>query len=226
MKIPHVAVGALLSVAAMAAALAQTPAPIPATPPPIPATPAPAPADTTTAPAASPPDTSTSKPAQETGTSKPAVTSPPADTSPLAPLGWLEGCWRGEVNQREYREHWLPLRGGLMLGASHTVMAGKTQSYEYLRLEPRGDGVYYVNIAMAPGQQETAFKLSDRTMDREDEIFTFTNATQDFPHTLSYRHNDTGWLYVTVEGTVNSTPKKVIYPMHRIDCKTGEGIRK
>jgi hypothetical protein len=24
---------------------------------------------------------------------------------------WLEGCWRGAVNQREFREHWLPLRG-------------------------------------------------------------------------------------------------------------------
>jgi hypothetical protein len=118
----------------------------------------------------------------------------------LTQFAWLDGCWRGEVNQREYREHWLPLRGGMMLGASHTVMNGTTQSYEYLRLEPRGDGIYYVNIAMASGQQETVYKLAKREMDREDEVFTFTNLAQQFPQRISYRHNSGGWLYATVEG--------------------------
>ena len=35
----------------------------------------------------------------------------------LESLGWLEGCWRGAVNQRDFREHWLPLRGGMIVGA-------------------------------------------------------------------------------------------------------------
>ncbi len=26
-----------------------------------------------------------------------------------------DGCWRGDVAQYEFREHWLPLRGGLMV---------------------------------------------------------------------------------------------------------------
>src|SRR5262245_44859233 len=59
----------------------------------------------------------------------------PADptlTGALAPFAWLEGCWRGDVNRRDFREHWLPLRGDLLVGASHTVMEGKTLSYEYL----------------------------------------------------------------------------------------------
>jgi hypothetical protein len=63
---------------------------------------------------------------------------------PLAPLAWLDGCWRGTVNQREFREHWMPLRGGLLLGMSQTVMGGKSQGYEYLRIESRPDGIYYV----------------------------------------------------------------------------------
>ena len=113
-----------------------------------------------------------------------------------------------------------------MIGASHTVVSGKTQDYEYLRLEPRADGVYYINIAMAPSRQESAFKLIDRTTDQEDEIFTFANSAQEFPQKISYRHNAGGWLYATVDGKIGGVAKQVIYPMHRINCETGEGIRK
>ena len=72
---------------------------------------------------------------------KPAT--PPLE---LDSLSWLDGCWRGTVNQHEFREQWLPLRGSLMLGIGSRVFQGKTQSYEYLRLETRPDGVYYVAI--------------------------------------------------------------------------------
>ena len=39
--------------------------------------------------------------------SEPKAAVPPAvpEPSALAPLAWLEGCWRGTVNRREYREH-------------------------------------------------------------------------------------------------------------------------
>ena len=50
---------------------------------------------------------------------------PLAERSSLAPLAWLDGCWRGTVNEREFREHWMPLRGGLMLGVSQTVIGGE-----------------------------------------------------------------------------------------------------
>ena len=31
----------------------------------------------------------------------------------LAEFAWLEGCWTGNVNQRDFREQWMPLRGGM-----------------------------------------------------------------------------------------------------------------
>ena len=55
----------------------------------------------------------------------PASAPAPATTAAvvLSDLAWLSGCWRGNVNQREFREHWLPLRGNLLIGAGHTVTA-------------------------------------------------------------------------------------------------------
>ncbi len=149
-----------------------------------------------------------------------SLASPAED--PLAPLAWLHGCWRGNVNQREFREQWMPLRGGMMVGASHTVVGQRTQGFEFLRLESRPDGTWYV--ASPPGKEETAFKLTGEEKDQDDVLFTFTRTGSEFPQRILYRRATRGWLYAHVEGTLRGNERKVIYPMRRIDCETGEQI--
>ena len=156
---------------------------------------------------------------------KPAEQKAP-DGDALAPLAWLEGCWRGTVNRREYREHWMPLRGNLLVGVSQTVAQGKTQGFEYLRLELRPDGVYYV--ASPSGKTESAFRLAGETIDaggdRKDQIFTFVNPALDFPQKITYRRASDGWLYAGLEGKAGGAERQVTYPMRRIDCESGELI--
>ncbi|HVF63493.1 MAG TPA: DUF6265 family protein [Casimicrobiaceae bacterium] len=142
---------------------------------------------------------------------------------PLAKLAWLSGCFRGTANQREFREHWLPLRGDLLVGASHTVTQGRTQDFSHMRIEPRTDGVFFV---VTPARQpEIAFRLTGEESDGPDRIYTFTNAATSFPQRLVYRRGSEGWMYVHVEGQLNNEERKVIYPMRRIVCETGELIR-
>src|SRR5258708_17788541 len=125
----------------------------------------------------------------------PAVPESPAAATPLplAAFAWLAGCWEGKVNQRDFREEWLPLRGEVMVGASQTAMLGKTLSYEFLRLEPRADAIYYV--PMPSGRKDEAFKMVSRKTDGEDEIFTFENVSNEFPQRIIYRRAVEGWLY-------------------------------
>jgi len=156
----------------------------------------------------------------------PATANAPAPVgspSTLEPLGWLHGCWDGKVNQRDFREEWLPLRGDMMIGVSQTVSQGKTQDFEYLRLELRPEGVFYV--AVPSGKKETSFRLSGRTRDGENEIFTFESQVDEFPQRIIYRRGSEGWLYAHVEGKLNGLPRSVIYPMRRVDCASGELIR-
>jgi len=142
----------------------------------------------------------------------------------LSDLSWLSGCWRGSVNQREFREHWLPLRGNLLIGAGHTVTQDRTQDFEYVRIEPRADGLHYVAQPLAG--KETAFRLADRQVDGPDTIFTFVNDAHDFPQRIVYRRGTEGWLYIHVEGRVQGEERKVIYPLRRIDCESGDLIAK
>ena len=165
--------------------------------------------------------------AAQTSPAPPAAEAKAAPTGPLASLAWLEGCWRGTAGAREFREQWMPLRGAMMLGVSQTVdEKGATQGYEFLRLEPRAGGVFYV--AAPSGKPEAAFRFDGETTDkvdgRSDTIFTFVNPADEFPKLISYRRSKEGWLYATVEGKVGDKERKAVYPMRRIDCATGELI--
>lgn len=165
------------------------------------------------------------------GGGAPAPAAPPPAAAPaaaptdsaLGEFGWLAGCWRGQANNREFREHWMPPRGALMLGTGHTVNAGRTQDYEYMRLEPRADGIHYV--AQPSGQKEASFRLGERTTDGADTIYTFANPEHDFPQRIVYRRGSEGWLYIHVEGKLRGEERRIIYPLRRIDCETGDLLR-
>ena len=159
----------------------------------------------------------------------PAPAPPPAPaTDPLAEFAWLDGCWKGSVNQRDFREHWMAPQGGMLLGVSQVVMAGKTVGYEYLKIETRPDGVYYV--AVPSDSKEEAFRYAGVTIDtagdRGDHLFAFENPALEFPKRIVYRQATGGWLYAQVEGKVNGADRQVIYPMRHVDCATGAFLQK
>ena len=153
----------------------------------------------------------------------PAAEASAAPTGPLAPLAWLSGCWQGLVNKREFREAWLPLRGGMLIGAGQQVLGGAMQDYEFLRIDARPDGIYFTQFS--GDRKEISFRLSATTTDGNDTIFTFANTTAAFPARLVYRRGTEGWLYETIEGRLDGSDKKVIYPLRRVDCETGELVQ-
>jgi hypothetical protein len=167
--------------------------------------------------AAAPPPAPPSQPQAQT-------TSKLDDSGALAALAWLEGCWQGTVNQREFREHWLPPRGGMLIGAGQSVLRGKMQDYEFLRIEPKSDGVFFSQFG--GDRKETSFRLDKVVNEDKDTIFTFANTADAFPARLIYRRGTEGWLYETIEGKMNGTDRQVIYPMRRVDCETSELINK
>jgi hypothetical protein len=218
-RVSALALAACASLAGCAQPEAPTrtaaPAATPGTPPASSASRAPPPG--------APPASSTSGAPSPAAPSASAPAAPVA-TGPLAPLAWLAGCWQGNVNEREFRETWLPLRGGMLIGAGQQVLRGVMQDYEFLRIDARPDGIHFTQFS--GDRKESSFKLSATTADGNDTIFTFANTTAAFPARLVYRHGAEGWLYETIEGPLNGSDKKVIYPLRRVDCETGELVTK
>ena len=109
-------------------------------------------------------------------------------------LAWISGDWETTSGPLQIEEHWTRVAGGSMIGMGRTVAKGKTVFFEYLRIEARPDGIYYVAHPKArPG---TDFKL----VRVEGQSAVFENLAHDFPKRLIYRRNADGSLTTRVEG--------------------------
>jgi hypothetical protein len=97
--------------------------------------------------------------------------------------------------------------GGSMFGVSRTVANGKTVFFEYLRIETRGDGLFYVAHpkARTPGTDFKLVRLSGQEA-------VFENPAHDFPKRLIYRKNADGSLTARIEG--NGTEKEKPQEFH------------
>ena len=131
------------------------------------------------------------------------------ETLSIATLTWIAGDWQLEPGGRaQVEEHWTKLAGGTMMGMSRTVAGEKTVEFEYLRIEQRADGIYYVAHpkARCPG---TDFKLTRASTTEA----VFENPQHDFPKRIIYRKTDDG-LTASIDGGEGT--KAMAFPMKRM----------
>ena len=109
-------------------------------------------------------------------------------TPTMSDLSWIAGDWQtAPGGRRQSEEHWTAVAGGSMMGISRTIAGDKTVEFEYLRIEQRADGIYYVAHpkARCPG---TDFKLTRASANEA----VFENPQHDFPKRIIYRKTDDG----------------------------------
>jgi uncharacterized protein DUF6265 len=122
----------------------------------------------------------------------------------ISELGWMSGGWQTDPAGRAVsEEHWTPPAGGSMIGMSRTLVGDRTVSFEFLRLEERGDSIYY--MASPKGRcPATDFKLT-RLSGQE---AVFENPQHDFPKRIIYRKNSEGGLTAIVDGGEGTKSEK------------------
>ncbi len=121
-------------------------------------------------------------------------------------LAWMAGAWISAGDPRT-DEWWTPPGGGTLIGMARTIRGGKTVSFEYLRMETRADGIYYV--AHPKARSGTDFRLTRL----EGKSVVFENPAHDFPKRITYRLEPDGTLVARVEGDAASPepPEEVRY---------------
>ena len=124
-------------------------------------------------------------------------------TFALADLAFIAGQWQTERGKARIEERWTQPAGGMMLGTGQTVSGERTVEFEFLRIEKRDDGIFYV--AQPNGRPPTDFKL----VRLEKQRAVFENLGHDFPQRIIYEKKPDGSLAARVEGYVQTTPKSV-----------------
>ena len=131
-------------------------------------------------------------------------------TPTIADLSWISGDWQTAPGGRaQIEEHWTSLAGGSMMGMGRTVAGDKTVEFEYLRIEQRADGVYYVAHpkARCPG---TDFKLTKASATEA----VFENPQHDFPKRFIYRKTGEDSLTASIDGGEGT--KAMSFPYRRM----------
>jgi hypothetical protein len=132
---------------------------------------------------------------------------PSNSASKLSDLSWIAGAWQTATGGRaQIEEYWMPPAGGSMLGISRTVAGEKTVEYEYLRIEKRGEDIFYV---ASPGARcpATDFKLT-RVSNQE---AVFENPQHDFPKRIIYRKGSDGSLTASIDAGEGTKSKSFAY---------------
>lgn len=132
-------------------------------------------------------------------------------TSEVADLGWLTGAWVGPASRAQSEEHWIAPKAGVMLGLSRTIVRDRMVAFEFLRIEKRADGIYYV--AQPGGRPPTDFKLSKSTATSA----VFENPKHDHPKIITYRLEDARTLVAVIEGDEGGQHKKQEFRFCRDD---------
>lgn len=116
--------------------------------------------------------------------------------SDINELAWIAGDWQDAPGGRaQIEEHWTQPAGGSMLGMSRTVAGGKTSEFEFLRIEQRDDGIFYV--AQPKGRcPATDFKLTRASAQEA----VFENPSHDFPKRIIYRKTADDALTASIDG--------------------------
>ena len=131
-------------------------------------------------------------------------------TSELADFGWIAGHWSEPAGRATSEEHWIAPAGGAMLGVSRTIARDRMVAFEFLRIEKRADGIFYV--AQPGGRPPTEFKLTRSTPTSA----IFENPTNDFPKIITYRLDGNDGLVAKIEGEVSGKHKEQEFKFKRV----------
>ena len=131
-------------------------------------------------------------------------------TTTITDLSWIAGHWQtASGGRRQVEEHWTGVAGGTMMGMSRTVAGDKTVEFEYVRIEQRADGIYYVAHpkARCPG---TDFKLTKASATEA----VFENPQHDFPKRIIYRKTADDSLTASIDGGEGT--KAILFAFRRM----------
>ena len=137
----------------------------------------------------------------------------PQPATEVTALGWMAGHWAGPVGRAQAEEHWIAPAAGAMLGVSRTIVKDRMVAFEFLRIEKRAGGIFYV--AQPGGRPPTDFKLTQSTPTSA----VFENPEHDHPKIVAYRMEGADTLVAKIEGDEGGQHKVQEFRFSRVAAK-------
>jgi hypothetical protein len=117
-----------------------------------------------------------------------------AQSAKVADLAWLTGSRRMVIDSTVIEEQWTAAASNAIFGVGRTVKGARVVAFEFLRIQARGDTLYY--IAQPNGAPPTHFRLTSW----DGQAAVFENPAHDFPKRVLYWRLADGSVRARVDG--------------------------
>jgi Domain of unknown function (DUF6265) len=129
----------------------------------------------------------------------------------LKDLDWLAGGWQVTQGTTCIEEQWTAPSSNMLVGMSRTVDGGQTKSFEFMRIEARADGIYY--MAQPGGRPPVDFKLASESA--TDLVFVNPGHADRLKKVI-YRRESGDRLTARIEGENGGKAFAEDYPYRRV----------
>jgi uncharacterized protein DUF6265 len=129
----------------------------------------------------------------------------------LHDFAWLAGDWQLTRGGQCVEEHWTEPSDTSLVGMSRTVAQGRTTEFEFLRIEAREAGIYYV--AQPGGRPPVDFVLAS---DTPRELVFVNPGHADRLQRIVYRRDGDDRVTARIEGEEGGRRFSVEFPYRRV----------
>ena len=129
----------------------------------------------------------------------------------LQDIAWLAGDWQLTNGGACIEEQWTAPSANMLTGMSRTVAGGRTTAFEFVRIEARADGIFYV--AQPGGRPPVDFKLASES--GADLVFVNPGHADRLTKVI-YRREANGNLTARIEGEAGGKAFSEDYAYQRL----------
>lgn len=130
----------------------------------------------------------------------------------LAKVEWLLGRWQNTSEEGTVSESWSKADDSTFRGSGLFMMGTDTLSKEELRLEQRGEELFYVPTVKNQNEGKAVrFKMTSLT----EKTVVFENPEHDFPQKITYARVTNDSLQAEISGKLNGKPNSQSFSMSR-----------
>ena len=120
------------------------------------------------------------------------------DAQRINKLSWMLGEWEKAMPNGSFIENWQKETDTSYVGeGTYTSNSGDVLFSEKLRLEQRGDELWYIPTIESQNQGKPVLFKESKLVDNE---VVFENPEHDFPQRIIYKRTSDSTLYARVEG--------------------------
>lgn len=134
------------------------------------------------------------------------------ETSKILVADWLLGKWENNSENGNLTETWKKVNDSIYNGESYFVKGKDTLHAEQIKLEQKGEALFYISTIKGQNNDEPVTFIQNDTIEKQ---LVFENPKNDFPQKISYLKITNDSILIQISGIQQGKASSSKYSMKK-----------